>query len=814
MSEEPNAFRERLTLLVPLNNLQPRQQEQVLASAEILTYRKRDHVFRQGDRDQYAFYLLSGELEMWSGDQLIKKVVGGEAASFQPLAQLQPRQMSAVALGPAQCLRVDRNLLDRLLSVGSEDASSTPADAIEVTEYEAVGSIDWLTSMLQSDLFARIPPSHLQRLIDILESVEVKAGQEIIRQGSAGDYYYIIQSGRCEVCRATRLGKEIRLAELGPGETFGEEALVSNAKRNATVRMLTDGVLGRLTQAHFLELISEPVLKRFTLAEATQRVAAGARWLDVRFPEEHRANGIPGSLNVPLSLLRARLKDLPATQRYVAYCDSGGRSSAAAFLMAQEGFDVGYVANGAINELDADPNPTPLTTSPPAQPPAVGPAARDAAPAAPDLLVDAEVKAQTLAAEVERARIQIEQAERLMAEANAAKLAAEQIVEQRLEQERARLAEEAQQVHRRLEEAQRLKLALEQQQLEAAADAARQREAQEARAEELRREIARALAEKEQRLEAVYRDQAAQLEQLQAEQAKARKTLDDTWQQIEMEASMSKERLAAAMRLEQETRAREKAHADALAAREQTLREALKAELAQERQRFEAEFAKSAAEIARARQEQQAAEAAKSAAAEEAQRIIAEYAAQQQRQFAEMRENLRLEREAILAEAERLREEMTASLAARDAAEAARRAIEQELRTTQQRQASSAQTEAELRAEIAALQARAASATRDITAAIEAAAVTADRQRENAARLERTYSSDTELSAKLRQELDDWVVEQERIQNSTAQRAELQRRMAMTARIRERATAAKRAAEQQEFSLLDEIASKLGEEFL
>jgi CRP-like cAMP-binding protein len=47
----------------------------------------------------------------------------------------------------------------------------------------------------------------------------------------------------------------IPLAELGLGNTFGEEALISEDKRNATVRMLTDGALMRLKKADFLELM-------------------------------------------------------------------------------------------------------------------------------------------------------------------------------------------------------------------------------------------------------------------------------------------------------------------------------------------------------------------------------------------------------------------------------------------------------------------------------------------------------------------------------------------------------------------------------
>ena len=472
MTDQQNPFRERLGLLVPLNNLHAKQQEQLLASAEILTFRKKDAVFQQGDRDAFAFYLLTGELEMWSGDQLIKKVVGGDAASFHPLAQLQPRQMSARALGNAQVLRLDRNLLDRLLSVGKEAPAAHVEHNIEVEEYETAGTLDWLASMLQSELFARIPPANIQRLIDILETVQVKAGDEVIKQGDAGDFYYVIQGGRCEVCRATRVGKEVRLAELGPGETFGEEALVSSAKRNATVRMLTDGALGRLTQEHFIALIREPVLKRVSLPDAVALVGAGARWLDVRFPEEHRANGIPGSLNLPLSLLRARMKDLPNDARYIAYCDSGGRSSAAAFLLAQEGYDVCFVAHGAIDELG---KPAVMPSQEAAAAPA--PMATALAPTPAEVLVDAEVRAQALAAEVAKARLQIEQAERLMAEAAAAKREVEQLVRQRLHSERAQVEQDASLVCVRLAEAQRLKQGLEQQHAAASAEAARQRTA-------------------------------------------------------------------------------------------------------------------------------------------------------------------------------------------------------------------------------------------------------------------------------------------------------------------------------------------------
>ncbi len=63
------------------------------------------------------------------------------------------------------------------------------------------------------------------------------------------------------VTRETPMNRSgLKLAELGVGDTFGEEALISEAKRNATVSMLTDGVLMRLNKQDFRDLMNEPLV--------------------------------------------------------------------------------------------------------------------------------------------------------------------------------------------------------------------------------------------------------------------------------------------------------------------------------------------------------------------------------------------------------------------------------------------------------------------------------------------------------------------------------------------------------------------------
>lgn len=787
MSEHANPFRSRLSLLVPINNLQPRQQEQLLASGEILDVRKQEFVFREGERDSWSYYLLAGELDLIAGDQLIRKVLGGEGASFQPLAQLQPRQMSARAVTTVQVLRVERRLLDQLLSTAQQAAV---APAIELTEFEADGTINWLTVLLQSELFSRIPAANAQRLLDTLEAVSFEAGAAVIEQGTPGDFYYVIQDGRCEVCRSTSLGRQVRLAELGPGDTFGEEALVSNATRNATVRMLSAGTLGRLTKEHFIELISTPVLRSLSLAAAREHVASGAVWLDVRFPEECQVNGIKGCVNLPLNLLRTRCGELDRSRRYVAYCDTGGRSSAAAFLLTQEGIDICHVDTGAIDELERVP---PGNVQPPA---AATPAPANTAHPA----VAAEVEAQSLATEVARAQQQIEQARQMLAQAEGARRDADRYIAERLAGERLQVQQDARMLKARIAEATRVKEILEQRHRAALASAAAERASLAQRTEASRTGSEQTLRDKEASLEQLYQLQATRLEQLEIERASAQRQLDDTRARLELETTQGRERLLVAQRLEAEFTAREAASQAALAEREQRLRAELRAEMEQERQRLEREFARSAAEIAQARQEQLAAEAGKRAAEEEAARIIEEFRVRQQHEFADMQQKLSAERERLETLARAIQQRMAGVLRARQEAKAAR---DQALRQLAGARGvtSRADTEVEvLRAHTAAIEARASAAAQKLRIALDAETDAVRAQDENAGHLERTYHSESALAQQLQHELADWVAEQAQAHAATAGR-----RRAELARITERATAAQHAAGNQPFSLLDAI---------
>jgi hypothetical protein len=116
------------------------------------------------------------------------------------------------------------------------------------------------------------------------------------------------------VTRETPLNKEgIKLAELLVGDSFGEEALISGARRNATVTMLTDRTLMRLGNDDFQTLLNEPMLEWLDQEAAAKVNAAGGQWLDVRLPSEFEASHKDGAVNVPLYLSSTRWIRKPGT---------------------------------------------------------------------------------------------------------------------------------------------------------------------------------------------------------------------------------------------------------------------------------------------------------------------------------------------------------------------------------------------------------------------------------------------------------------------------------------------------------------------
>lgn len=521
MSEDKEKYVESIRNLIPISELSAQGQTEIINSGTLLSVRKKGTLFKQGDRDNFSYYLLDGEIDLFANDQQQNSIASGTDRALYAMAQLQPRQFSARAKVDSIVFQIQRDTLDRLMVLQEKDdpvsqgGMEVESSEMEVSDLGEEDDVDWMTRMLQSELFARMPTANIGQLFALLEEVPFSKGDIVIKQGDPGDKYYIIQTGSCNVLRTPPSGgKDLKLAVLGTGDSFGEEALVSESIRNATVAMATDGVLMELSKESFIELIKKPTLQSISYEEASGIVAGGGKWLDVRFKKEHDSHAIPDSLHIPLNILRMQVEKLDPAVRYVAYCDTGGRSSTGAFLLAERGFDVSYLEGGIVNNPDAA-DKSEVTQVPAAPPPAekapepapapapVEESAEQSAPAKAEKTdvvdeiskqnMDPSVKASVLEAELSRTNMQLEEVEKAKKQADKSIKDAQAEVEKQLQEERKKIAkakEEAEQ------EAQKLRLQ------------------EEEKVKRMKVEAEKRLQEEKKQLEEVYNRNAEEMEKI------------------------------------------------------------------------------------------------------------------------------------------------------------------------------------------------------------------------------------------------------------------------------------------------------------
>jgi rhodanese-related sulfurtransferase len=350
----PRATPEQLATLTPLAGMSKERLAELAEVAVVERAARGSDPLKGRLEAAQSIFLLSGELLLAFAGGGTLVVVGGSEETFQALNRQKQKLGRTKAITDVDLLAIDDEVLDilatwdQVAASGAGDGGSTMARAVRSDARLITGAFS--LSNLRTGAFAQLPVAHIDELLKRFERVKTARGDVVIKEGDEGDYYYVIESGRFQVERLVG-GAKVVLAELKGGDAFGEEALVSEAKRNATVIGLGEGELLRLGREDFNQLLREPLLKRTGFEDAAERVRRGALWLDVRYPSEYQYDKLPGAINVPLAEVRNMFAVLDRSKEYIAYCQSGRRSAAAAFLFAQRGFKV-WVLEGGLRSVE------------------------------------------------------------------------------------------------------------------------------------------------------------------------------------------------------------------------------------------------------------------------------------------------------------------------------------------------------------------------------------------------------------------------------------------------------------------------------
>jgi CRP-like cAMP-binding protein len=322
----------------PFSLLSGRRASEAVDSLKVFELGPGEQITLRSAKDADLIYVLEGEVELQAEGEACLRLGRDETARTPYRLRKDSSPITVTPKDRALVCRADGEVLEYLLSWETLAAGE---DAPEGDTHVRIATVR------RSLAFRRLPLECVEEAFRRMSRKLVAAGTEVVRQGEPGDAFYMIEKGHAEVWQMGLDDDEPRLvAELGPGDTFGEEALVLKGARNATVRMVQEGSLLVLGSAVFDELFNKPMIQRVKASVAKAYLESGYLPLDVRYQEEFDEGHLPGSILIPLHELRGRVDELNPAGSYVAYCKSGGRSAVATLLLRQRGLNVVSLAGG------------------------------------------------------------------------------------------------------------------------------------------------------------------------------------------------------------------------------------------------------------------------------------------------------------------------------------------------------------------------------------------------------------------------------------------------------------------------------------
>jgi hypothetical protein len=128
------------------------------------------------------------------------------------------------------------------------------AGAIAAARDRAAAGSGAGASLARSPLFSGVPREELASLLTLVSPIKVSAGSAVVREGDPGDSLFLVVSGKLRVSTRVEDGEDVALADLGPGDFFGEVALLTRRPRTATVAAVTEAELLRLDSSTVAEI--------------------------------------------------------------------------------------------------------------------------------------------------------------------------------------------------------------------------------------------------------------------------------------------------------------------------------------------------------------------------------------------------------------------------------------------------------------------------------------------------------------------------------------------------------------------------------
>jgi putative peptide zinc metalloprotease protein len=241
-------IRDRLRLLAGVGFLAkvPRAgRERLARAATARELRAGAVVIRQGERGDEFYIVTQGEVEVLAreqdDDRVLATLAPGDFFGERALLGAGIRTATVRALTPLKLLVFSQRTFWAELA-GTVGWNARVRDALE--ERQRLQALP---------LFAEAGSRQLDLLAVKLDVRRFAAQETIVREGEAGDAFFLVREGELEVLQGEP--EPIRINLIRPGDFFGEIALLHDVPRTATVRACTPGSVWRLARADFRDLL-------------------------------------------------------------------------------------------------------------------------------------------------------------------------------------------------------------------------------------------------------------------------------------------------------------------------------------------------------------------------------------------------------------------------------------------------------------------------------------------------------------------------------------------------------------------------------
>lgn len=189
-------------------------------------YKKGDCIIKQGDEGDYFYVIESGEVSFEVNDHAVGSAKTGDSFGELALLYTCPRAATVKAATTTKVWRLEQTVFRYVLQSKARESKAT--------KYNLLKKIDFFQRMEESDV---------KQCVNVMTPRKYEAGEYIVRKGEDGDAFYVVESGELNVTDISVEETTYEDVTLGPGDFFGERALVKSEPRAANVIGVKPGTL-------------------------------------------------------------------------------------------------------------------------------------------------------------------------------------------------------------------------------------------------------------------------------------------------------------------------------------------------------------------------------------------------------------------------------------------------------------------------------------------------------------------------------------------------------------------------------------------